>query len=540
MGLSIKSMNKNLGYYLLIIVIITFFIHTYKLNCVAEDAFISFRFAKNLANGYGLTWNIGEPPVEGYTNFLWVILCALAIKLEINVTTFAQIGGVFSSFLIIFYTLRYATKFLNCKIMHALIPCIFLALSGPFATWASSGMEINFFCLLILIACYYFVSFWQFNKSKDLLICFVSLFIATLTRPEGLLIVIILIILSSVLYLEQKKNFVRDFLFFLLLYVAPFSIYFTWRLKYFGFLFPNTFYAKVTNELSQYLRGTIYCGYFFVYFVFPLLFLLIFLIWEKGFPVGIGIIDFKFVRTNMRKQVALYVCGFICLFYTLYIIYVGGDYMAMYRFFVPILPLIYIIFLAPVTNALLVSATDFLRKRIIIVGMLILAAGATLIHSTPLEKKLFRKPPFQHGHFRGVQTERWHTARLSMIGKFFNEYKNSNNESLATAAIGVISFYADMRIYDFYGIVDTQIAHKQMNGMGLGFPGHEKRDIIYLLSRRPTYFMFTRELSNEPMNYPSYNENADKMIRENYKLTSIWMVDRENGEEGYFSFLELK
>ncbi len=533
-------MNRNLGYYWFIIVIIIFFIHTYKLNCVAEDAFISFRFAKNLANGYGLTWNIGEAPVEGYTNFLWVILCALAIKSGIRVTTFAQIGGVLSSILIMFYTLRYAIKFLNCKVIHALIPCIFLAVSGPFATWASSGMEINFFCLSILMACYYFVGYWQFNKRKYLLICFVSLFIATLTRPEGLLIVIILLLLSLVLYLEQRKNFVRDFLFFLILYITPFSIYFTWRLKYYGFLLPNTFYAKVSNELLQYLRGTIYCVYFFVYFVFPLLFLLILLIWEKGFSVGIGKIDFKFLKLNIRKQTALYVFVFICLFYTLYIIFVGGDYMAMYRFFVPILPLIYIMFLAPVTNALLVSATGFFRKRIITTGILIFAVGATFIHSTPLEKNIFRKPPFQHGHFRGVQTERWHTTRLSMIGKFFNEYKNSTDESLATAAIGVISYYADMKIYDFYGLVDSQIAHKQINGIGFGFPGHEKKDIVYLLSKRPTYFMFTRELSKEPLNYPSYNEIADKMIRENYKLTSIWMVDRENNEEGYFSFLELK
>ena len=35
-----------------------------------DDAFVSFRYAENLINGYGLVFNPGEPPVEGYTNIL--------------------------------------------------------------------------------------------------------------------------------------------------------------------------------------------------------------------------------------------------------------------------------------------------------------------------------------------------------------------------------------------------------------------------------------------------------------------------------------
>src|SRR3954451_10285533 len=38
-----------------------------------DDAMISMRYAKNLANGYGLVWNPGGERVEGYTNPLWVL-----------------------------------------------------------------------------------------------------------------------------------------------------------------------------------------------------------------------------------------------------------------------------------------------------------------------------------------------------------------------------------------------------------------------------------------------------------------------------------
>ena len=48
---------------------------TVRFNWPCDDAFISFRYAKHLAEGHGLRYNVGEdPPVEGYTNFLWVLV----------------------------------------------------------------------------------------------------------------------------------------------------------------------------------------------------------------------------------------------------------------------------------------------------------------------------------------------------------------------------------------------------------------------------------------------------------------------------------
>ena len=45
---------------------------------VSDDAYITFRYAQNWAQGYGLRYNLGEHvPVEGYSNFLWVAACAV-------------------------------------------------------------------------------------------------------------------------------------------------------------------------------------------------------------------------------------------------------------------------------------------------------------------------------------------------------------------------------------------------------------------------------------------------------------------------------
>ena len=39
---------------------------------LTDDAFISFRYVRNLLEGHGLVFNPGEY-VEGYTNFLWIL-----------------------------------------------------------------------------------------------------------------------------------------------------------------------------------------------------------------------------------------------------------------------------------------------------------------------------------------------------------------------------------------------------------------------------------------------------------------------------------
>src|SRR5262245_60209180 len=50
---------------------------------VIDDAFISLRYARNLATGHGLVYNAGER-VEGYTNFLWALFLALPHLLHVD------------------------------------------------------------------------------------------------------------------------------------------------------------------------------------------------------------------------------------------------------------------------------------------------------------------------------------------------------------------------------------------------------------------------------------------------------------------------
>ena len=60
---------------------------------VCDDAFISFRYAENLVRGFGLVFNPGER-VEGYSNFLWTMWCALGLSLGVDPERWTVVAGI--------------------------------------------------------------------------------------------------------------------------------------------------------------------------------------------------------------------------------------------------------------------------------------------------------------------------------------------------------------------------------------------------------------------------------------------------------------
>ena len=60
-------------FYLAFIFGTSFVIKGERYFTLVDDAMISMRYAQHLAQGHGLTWNIGEAPVEGFTNLGWTL-----------------------------------------------------------------------------------------------------------------------------------------------------------------------------------------------------------------------------------------------------------------------------------------------------------------------------------------------------------------------------------------------------------------------------------------------------------------------------------
>jgi arabinofuranosyltransferase len=512
-----------------------FLAHVILLACVAEDAFIAFRFAKNLAIGRGLVWNAGEAPVEGYTDFLWVLLSAATIRLGLNVVLFAQVAGVAAAYGTLWLIWRAGRRHLRLEPVVAILPVLLLAVAGPFATWAASGMEMSFFTWLALLSAYLVAEVWQNDRSRAAAWSAITLVAATLTRPEGAMLAALLLGGSTLAALAVRRR-LSEFTAATALYLGLFGLYFAWRYSRYGYLLPNTFYAKTGGGLDQVLRGGLLTFLFYMQFVLPLAPIALVAIWEHGLPsprvLAGGL-------ASLLQRHALVVCAAtVTVVYTLYNIAVGGDYMAMHRFFVPVLPFIYLL-TARVASA--VHGRIRTRQNALGYSALVAVTGlATFFPSTPLERSFFHAPPQQHGNYRGVQTERWHVSRLSTIGRFFEGYRRDHAESLATSAIGAIGYLADMRILDLHGLVDTHIAHLPAPpDLGRSRPGHGREDLAYTLSLQPTYLMFSRDLTPSPIELWRYvPQELRGHVDRDYVHTAVRLVDTGNSESGYFTFFE--
>jgi hypothetical protein len=106
-----------------------------------DDAYISFRYARNLVEGHGLVYNIGQH-VEGFTNLLWVLLIALGMKLGGAAPLVSHWLGVSSGVALLVLAHAYARCLLHPKsVILAALALARAGVDGASAIWTVSGLE---------------------------------------------------------------------------------------------------------------------------------------------------------------------------------------------------------------------------------------------------------------------------------------------------------------------------------------------------------------------------------------------------------------
>jgi len=113
-----------------------------------DDAYISFRYAANLARGLGLVWNAGER-VEGYTNFGWVMLLALASRLGLDLPRVSRLANLFLAAGLVAFALTFLARRSRRPLLAMALAGGVLAADGVLARWAQDGMETVLFTLLV-------------------------------------------------------------------------------------------------------------------------------------------------------------------------------------------------------------------------------------------------------------------------------------------------------------------------------------------------------------------------------------------------------
>ncbi len=143
-----------LAFYLLFILRTSFAVGGIRYFVLFEDAMISMRYARHLADGHGLVWNIGEAPIEGFTNLLWVLWMSVAHKLglsESKISLFIMLSGIAIMLTTGLVTARIARKITSAS-SATWVPLAVLAailFDYPLVFWTLRGMEVGALALFV-------------------------------------------------------------------------------------------------------------------------------------------------------------------------------------------------------------------------------------------------------------------------------------------------------------------------------------------------------------------------------------------------------
>ena len=281
---------------------------------LCDDAFISFRYARNVVEGHGLVFNPGER-VEGYSNFSWVLELAALWRLfglrPENVAPWLSVACTAGT---LAATAWWAGRLPGLR-RRGLVIWMALGLlctSATFAVWTSGGgLETRQFTFLVAAAV---VCLTVHGGSRwGLLAASLSLAAAAYTRPEGPLIAVCCFgwfYVQRVVAAGRLRVDLRELGWLVLPFGALVAGHFVLRYGYYGEWLPNTYYAK--HVRPWYESGFNY-------------------MWAAALETGLYLslpLAFAALRRAWRERGDLrFALPFACIVpHAAYVLRIGGDY----------------------------------------------------------------------------------------------------------------------------------------------------------------------------------------------------------------------
>ncbi|MEX2582154.1 MAG: hypothetical protein WD766_02710 [Gemmatimonadota bacterium] len=211
-----------------------------------DDAMISMRYARNLAEGHGLRWNIGEPPVEGFTNFLWTLWMAVLHLLPVpdsKVSLLVMLSGIVILAANLWVVYRITLAVSDGSRLAAAIALTFVALYYPLVFWTLRGMEVGLLTLIVNGGI--LVSLAMDREFRtDRLAALLALFVAAiLVRPDGF--IPFAAIGGFVVMTAGPARRILVGLSFAATFLGATGLLTAFRLVYYGSPVPNTYYLKI-------------------------------------------------------------------------------------------------------------------------------------------------------------------------------------------------------------------------------------------------------------------------------------------------------
>lgn len=404
-----------------------------------DDTFITLRYARNVLRGEGFVFNPGER-VEGYTNFLWLLIVVVAGKLGFPLIASARALSLAFSLGTLVLAGIAARRGVEPhgerpgwrEAVAVILPSAMLAASPPFLVWSYSGSELPLFTFLLL-AGYMLLSAGK--RPGGALAVFALL---GLVRPEGMLsfaIAFLILVARG----PRRRTVAALGIGIAAVFYAP---YFAWKWSYFHALLPNTFYAKTGPAGLMIENGARYVAGFAL---------------SYGYLFAAGVL---LLRAAGREIESLSLPLLFTGITAIQVLLLGGDWMPHYRLLLPVLPFVA---LAASRGIVALAARDARASALAIVLVLLAAAPGAV------GREMFT-------------IERTTVGAFAHLGRRLREILPEET-SIGCGSTGAIGYYTDMRIVDILGLTERFIARH--GAVVATQPGHLKTDGAYVIEKRP-------------------------------------------------------
>ncbi|VVB75586.1 Uncharacterised protein [Candidatus Tiddalikarchaeum anstoanum] len=458
----LKSLFHNKKKLAIILAIIISFSIVLANAWVTDDAFITFRYVNNFVNGYGLVYNIGER-VQGYTHPLWLGLLIIGGLIKIDLFYWSIFIGLLFNCLTVYFFAKLIEK---SKLFYFLLTFFLITIytCSSFVDFQTSGLEnsLTNFLLIMLVSS-------VINKNKLLTSC---LYIGLLLLNRLDLIFIVFPVLLYLFFSSNEK--LTERIIQTLKGLLPIIIWEVFSIIYYGFLFPNTKYAKAG---AYPLNLALDLGFFYLkdfvtweimpsaIFVLCLILLIIFTLIDKF------AIYFK-KNTHLTSDLIVFLIGAVLQLN--YVIFLGGDFMRG-RFLLPSFFLVITLVSAMISKINVKLLLDKEKTSIFLLILFILCF---------LSKENAESFVYHYPH-NGVVSERdywWETnslwnrlsngsyninaPKMQKIYNFEAEGSYLRNQAIngtivtKQKSIGMLGFFAgpNVTVLDYFGLTDAFIA----------------------------------------------------------------------------------
>ena len=461
-----------LAYALLFIYRTSFVVAGRRYFSLFDDAMVSMRYARNVAQGYGLVWNHGGPRIEGYTNPLWVVYMALVHRLGVPVSKVSLVIQLTGAALLAWnlaYVRRIALTVASGSRAVALGAVLLTAAYLPIDNWSLQGMEVG--PLVLLTSASIWLAFQCMDSGAAPLRLYLLLATGTLVRPDMVVLYLALLVFLVAFDAHQRR---RHLIWGLALLAAVIVGQTVLRMWYFGGLLPNTYYLKMAGVplLLRVTRGL----YVLLAFVLQTNVLFFWL----AFAMAAG--------RDRRVWLLLWVL----LAQMIYSVYVGGDAweywgganryicIAMPGFFV-VLSLGLHTIVSALVNGVQTSwslPSSLVRRWSFALVVVCTIVAVNCIHGpSALAEALLIHPPLHTG--RGDENDQDVELALGL------QQVTTADATIALTRAGTIPYFADRAGVDLLGKTDAHVANlpARMSAGRRRFiefrPGHVKFDYAY-------------------------------------------------------------